>query len=117
MSDMPNPPRLLDVPFTARATTDGRRLAETSAALREEIPEYPLRQRTRPGITGWAQIRQAYDTCLEDARNKVRLDLEYLQRRNLLEVLLEYLQRRNLLEDIKIMVKTVPVLLFRRGGW
>ena len=72
--------------------------------LREEIPEYPLRQRTRPGITGWAQIRQAYDTCLEDARNKVRLDLEYLQ-------------RRNLLEDIKIMVKTVPVMLFRRGGW
>jgi lipopolysaccharide/colanic/teichoic acid biosynthesis glycosyltransferase len=72
--------------------------------LREEIPDYPLRQRTRPGITGWAQIRQAYDTCIEDARNKVRLDLEYLQ-------------RRDLLEDLRIMLKTIPVMLFRRGGW
>jgi len=27
--------------------------------LRVDIAEYPLRQRTRPGITGWAQINQS----------------------------------------------------------
>ena len=30
---------------------------------------------------------------------------------------LEYLQRQCLAEDLKIMLKTVPVVLFRRGGW
>jgi lipopolysaccharide/colanic/teichoic acid biosynthesis glycosyltransferase len=71
--------------------------------LREDIPEYSLRQRTRPGITGWAQINQAYDTCLEDVRRKVHYDLEYLQ-------------RQSVIEDVRIMAKTVPVMIFRKGA-
>jgi lipopolysaccharide/colanic/teichoic acid biosynthesis glycosyltransferase len=71
--------------------------------LRAEIPEYPRRQRARPGITGWAQIKQCYDSCVEDVRRKVRFDLEYLE-------------RRSLLEDVRIMVKTIPVMVFRRGA-
>jgi lipopolysaccharide/colanic/teichoic acid biosynthesis glycosyltransferase len=74
------------------------------ARMRENISEYPLRQRTKPGITGWAQINHQYDTTVEDVRIKVRYDLEYLQ-------------RQSLAEDFKIMLKTVPVVLFRRGGW
>jgi lipopolysaccharide/colanic/teichoic acid biosynthesis glycosyltransferase len=74
------------------------------ARLRENITEYPLRQRIRPGITGWAQVNHSYDASLEDVRIKVRFDLEYLQ-------------RQCLAEDLKIMLKTVPVVLFRRGGW
>ena len=72
--------------------------------LRQHIAEYPLRQRVRPGITGWAQINQCYDTCLEDVRRKVRYDLEYL------------LQRQGVREDLRIMAKTVAVML-RKGGW
>jgi lipopolysaccharide/colanic/teichoic acid biosynthesis glycosyltransferase len=71
--------------------------------LREEIPDYPLRQRTRPGITGWAQVKQTYDCCLDDVRRKVGLDLEYLK-------------RRTVWQDIKIMAMTIPVMLFRRGA-
>ncbi len=74
------------------------------ARLREDISEYPLRQRARPGITGWAQINHTYDSSIEDVRTKVRYDLEYLQ-------------RQCLAEDLKIMVKTVPVMLFKKGGW
>jgi lipopolysaccharide/colanic/teichoic acid biosynthesis glycosyltransferase len=74
------------------------------AAMRESISDYPLRQLTKPGITGWAQINQSYDACLEDVRTKVRYDLEYLE-------------RRSLGHDLMIMAKTVPVLLLRRGGW
>lgn len=74
------------------------------ARLREDIAEYPLRQRAKPGITGWAQINQSYDSCLDDVRAKVRLDLEYLE-------------RQSIAEDLRIMVKTVPVVLFRKGGW
>lgn len=74
------------------------------ASLKESIEHYQLRQRAKPGITGLAQVSQQYDACLDDVRRKVQYDLEYLR-------------RRSLAEDIRIMVKTVPVVLFRRGGW
>jgi lipopolysaccharide/colanic/teichoic acid biosynthesis glycosyltransferase len=73
------------------------------AELRQSIDVYPLRQRARPGITGWAQINRAYDASIEDVRAKVALDLEYLE-------------RQSLVEDLKIMAKTVPVMLFQRGA-
>jgi lipopolysaccharide/colanic/teichoic acid biosynthesis glycosyltransferase len=74
------------------------------AELTQNIAEYPLRQRAKPGITGLAQINQHYDACLDDVRIKVRYDLEYIE-------------RQGLLEDFKIMLKTIPVVLLRRGGW
>ena len=74
------------------------------AELREHIAEYPLRQRARPGITGLAQINHHYDRSLEDVRTKVHYDLEYIR-------------RQSVAEDLRIMLKTVPVILLRRGGW
>jgi lipopolysaccharide/colanic/teichoic acid biosynthesis glycosyltransferase len=72
--------------------------------LCDDIAEYPLRQRARPGITGWAQVNQAYDTSIEDVRTKVRYDLEYIE-------------RQGVAEDLMIMARTVPVMIFRKGGW
>ena len=74
------------------------------ARLREDIADYPLRQLAKPGITGWAQINQGYDQDLDDVRAKVRYDLEYIN-------------RQSLTEDFRIMLKTFPVILFRKGGW
>jgi len=74
------------------------------ARLRNDIPEYHMRQRVKPGITGWAQINQAYDACVDDVRQKVKYDLEYMQ-------------RQGVIEDLRIMSMTLPVMLFRRGGW
>ncbi len=74
------------------------------AELRATIPQYRARQRVRPGITGLAQINQHYDRNLDDVRKKLDFDLEYLR-------------RQSLWEDFKIMIRTVPVVLFRRGGW
>jgi lipopolysaccharide/colanic/teichoic acid biosynthesis glycosyltransferase len=74
------------------------------AELREHIAEYPLRQRAKPGITGLAQINHHYDRSLDDVRTKVHYDLEYIR-------------RQSVAEDFRIMVKTVPVILLRRGGW
>lgn len=73
------------------------------AELRQNIQEYPLRQRARPGITGWAQINQAYDSSIDSVRNKIRFDLEYLE-------------RQSLAEDLKIMARTLPVMLLKRGA-
>jgi lipopolysaccharide/colanic/teichoic acid biosynthesis glycosyltransferase len=74
------------------------------AELREHIVEYPLRQRAKPGITGLAQINHHYDRSLDDVRTKVHYDLEYIR-------------RQSVTEDFRIMVKTLPVILLRRGGW
>jgi lipopolysaccharide/colanic/teichoic acid biosynthesis glycosyltransferase len=30
---------------------------------------------------------------------------------------LEYIRRQSVTEDVRIMLKTVPVILLRRGGW
>jgi lipopolysaccharide/colanic/teichoic acid biosynthesis glycosyltransferase len=71
--------------------------------LREAIPQYPLRHRVKPGITGWAQINHSYDSCLEDVQTKVRYDLEYIS-------------QQSMLVDFKIMLMTVPVMIFKRGA-
>ena len=72
--------------------------------LRKSIPQYEARQRVRPGITGLAQVSRQYDQCLDDVRKKLQYDLEYLR-------------RQSLMEDFSIMMKTLPVVLFKRGGW
>jgi lipopolysaccharide/colanic/teichoic acid biosynthesis glycosyltransferase len=72
--------------------------------LSDDIADYPMRQRAKPGITGWAQVNHDYDTNLDDVRVKVRYDLEYLK-------------RQGVTEDLKIMARTLPVIIFRRGGW
>ena len=71
--------------------------------LRGQIEAYPDRQRVLPGITGWAQVNQAYDQNLDDVRRKVSLDLEYLE-------------RRSVSEDLKIMARTLPVMVLKKGS-
>ena len=43
------------------------------------------------------------DLSVDDVRRKVAYDLEYIR-------------RQSALEDLKIMLRTVPVMLLRRGG-
>ena len=74
------------------------------AELRRHIPDYQQRQRVKPGITGWAQVNRCYDECIDDVRQKVQFDLEYVR-------------RQGVMEDLRIMSMTVPVILFRKGGW
>lgn len=74
------------------------------AELREAIPGYHLRQRVMPGITGWAQVNQSYDTCVDDVRRKVQFDLDYLR-------------TRGVLRDLAIMARTIPIMLLCRLGW
>jgi lipopolysaccharide/colanic/teichoic acid biosynthesis glycosyltransferase len=74
------------------------------ARLREEIERYADRQRVRPGITGWAQVNLPYDLSVDAAREKVERDLEYID-------------RQSVREDLKIMFRTVPVVIFKKGAW
>ncbi|MCG8469131.1 MAG: sugar transferase [Gemmatimonadetes bacterium] len=68
--------------------------------LREELDGYGRRHRVRPGITGLAQVSQEPDQSIDDVRSKLEYDLEYLD-------------RRSISLDLRIMLRTVPVMLER----
>ncbi|MDX1590198.1 MAG: TIGR03013 family PEP-CTERM/XrtA system glycosyltransferase [Oleiphilaceae bacterium] len=71
--------------------------------LSQAIPFYTERHRTKPGITGWAQLCFAYADNEEDSREKLRYDLYYIK-------------NRSLLLDILIILQTVEVVLFKKGS-
>lgn len=68
--------------------------------LRLEFAAYSLRQRVLPGITGLAQVHREPDQSVDDVRVKLDYDLEYIA-------------RRSLATDLRIMLRTLPVM-FRR---
>lgn len=72
--------------------------------LADELEDYQLRQRARPGITGLAQVSQQYDRNMDDVARKLQFDLEYVR-------------TQSVRKDLAIMLKTIPVVLFRKGGW
>ena len=72
--------------------------------LREEITGYHGRQAVLPGITGWAQVNHHYDESVEDVKRKLVFDLQYVS-------------RRSAAEDLRIMARTLPVVIFKRGAW
>jgi exopolysaccharide biosynthesis polyprenyl glycosylphosphotransferase len=71
--------------------------------LLERMPYYGLRHLTRPGLTGWAQVRfLTPNTSVEDNLKKLQYDLYYIK-------------NRSLLLDALILLKTVGVVLRRQG--
>lgn len=71
--------------------------------LSREIPLYKRRLSVKPGITGWAQIKQGYDTSIDDVRTKVRFDLFYIE-------------NMSFRMDIKILLMTFYVMLAGKGN-
>ncbi|MEJ2538681.1 MAG: sugar transferase [Gemmatimonadota bacterium] len=71
--------------------------------LREKVNGYQDRQRVLPGITGWAQVNHSYDQSIEDVKKKVEYDLEYIE-------------QRSFLKDLRIMARTVPVMIGKKGS-
>ncbi|HKT12308.1 MAG TPA: sugar transferase [Terriglobia bacterium] len=67
------------------------------------IPYYNLRSAVRPGLTGWAQINYPYGSSVEDAVEKLKYDLHYIQ-------------HLSLLFDIQIVLRTVRTVLGRQGS-
>jgi lipopolysaccharide/colanic/teichoic acid biosynthesis glycosyltransferase len=63
-------------------------------------PHYLARLASRPGLTGWAQVRGRTTIGMEET---VRLDLEYIA-------------RRSVLFDVRILLLTIPVVLLQRGA-
>lgn len=70
--------------------------------LEAKIPFYSFRFMVKPGITGWAQINYQYGACIKDARQKLMYELYYIK-------------NQSLWLDLKIMAKTLKVIMFRAG--
>ncbi len=76
---------------------------EFVAPLIERMPYYNLRHLTKPGLTGWAQVRFLTPTSsLEDNLKKLQYDLYYIK-------------HRSLMLDLAILLKTVGIVVRRQG--
>ena len=53
---------------------------EVVAELEKVCPEFNKRHIVRPGITGLAQIRNGYTSSVEGSIQKLRVDLEYIEK-------------------------------------
>jgi lipopolysaccharide/colanic/teichoic acid biosynthesis glycosyltransferase len=71
--------------------------------IEKDLPEFHLRLRAKPGITGLAQVELGYTNTDEGLRDKLRHDLEYIG-------------RLSLVTDLKILFRTVFVVLTGRGA-
>ena len=72
--------------------------------LAQQLPYYRRRLKVRPGITGWAQVKHKYDESIEDVKVKLRYDLFYIE-------------NMSLRMDIKILARTILVVLFGKGHY
>jgi exopolysaccharide biosynthesis polyprenyl glycosylphosphotransferase len=71
--------------------------------LSEKIPYYGKRHFAKPGVTGWAQVKYPYGASDEDALEKLRYDLYYIK-------------NYSFTLDLIIILETIKVVLFGRGG-
>ncbi len=71
--------------------------------LAKTIEYYEMRHHVKPGITGWAQICYPYGASEEDAREKLQYDLYYLK-------------NYSLFLDTTVLLQTVQVVLWSKGG-
>jgi len=71
--------------------------------LAENIPYYTIRNLIKPGLSGWAQIKQDFPPhTLEETRMRLSYDFYYLK-------------NRSFLLDLTIALKTIRTLLSRTG--
>ncbi|MBI3685082.1 sugar transferase [Candidatus Azambacteria bacterium] len=71
--------------------------------LEKEVPHYHMRLLVKPGLTGWAQVHEPQGgASVKDTLEKLQYDLYYIK-------------YRDLIMDLDIILKTIPVILGRKG--
>lgn len=71
--------------------------------LVKKIPYYSVRNIIKPGLSGWAQIKQdVVPQSVEETRDRLSYDLYYIK-------------NRSLFLDLKIALRTIQILLSRTG--
>ena len=78
-------------------------IEEDSQELAAQIPYYNERHIVKPGLTGWAQLNYLYGSSIPDAYQKQIYDMYYVK-------------NHSLFLDCLILLQTVEVVLFGKGG-
>jgi exopolysaccharide biosynthesis polyprenyl glycosylphosphotransferase len=71
--------------------------------FKQSVPLYDLRHQVKPGITGWAQVKDAYAASETETRGKLSCDLYYIK-------------KGSMWLDLRIMTQTVWVILTCQGS-
>jgi lipopolysaccharide/colanic/teichoic acid biosynthesis glycosyltransferase len=71
--------------------------------LSTQVKDYTHRLEVKPGLTGLAQVENGYDSSIASVVKKVRYDIEYIR-------------TWSVLADVKILLKTVVVVLTGKGA-
>ena len=74
-----------------------------SSWYESEIPFYRYRHIVRPGLTGWAQVKQGHVTSVDDVREKLEFDFYYVK-------------HFSVWTDILIVIQTIKVVLTGQGA-
>ena len=72
--------------------------------LSAQVENYERRLMVKPGLTGLAQIESGYDSSVASVVRKVHYDLQYIQ-------------NWSLWQDVKIMMRTVLVVITGKGAF
>ena len=76
---------------------------EIEASIVKNIPNYSLRTKIKPGLSGWAQVNYPYGASIIDAENKLNFDLYYLK-------------NISFWLDLLIIAKTIRLVLNLKGA-
>jgi lipopolysaccharide/colanic/teichoic acid biosynthesis glycosyltransferase len=68
-----------------------------------KVDDYQQRLEVKPGLTGLAQVENGYDSSLASVREKVRFDLKYIR-------------GWSIWTDVRILLKTVVVVVTGKGA-
>jgi lipopolysaccharide/colanic/teichoic acid biosynthesis glycosyltransferase len=71
--------------------------------VRQEVPEFTMRLFVKPGITGLAQVENGYTSSIDEMKHKLFYDLKYIA---------EF----SLWQEIRILFKTVSVVVTGKGA-
>jgi lipopolysaccharide/colanic/teichoic acid biosynthesis glycosyltransferase len=71
--------------------------------VKQEVPEFPLRLKVKPGITGLAQVEDGYTETVEEMTGKLYYDLKYIS-------------SLSLFQEFKILFKTISVVITGKGA-
>jgi sugar transferase (PEP-CTERM system associated) len=69
----------------------------------EKVPFYLHRLAAKPGMTGWAQVRNPYGATVANTLEKLQYDLYYIK-------------NMSLFLDLLILLHTIQIVLFTRGS-
>jgi lipopolysaccharide/colanic/teichoic acid biosynthesis glycosyltransferase len=72
--------------------------------LSQKVDRYTERLKFKPGITGLAQVENGYDSSVDSVKAKVNMDLQYIN-------------RWSLWQDLKIIFKTIIVVITGKGAF